>query len=167
MVEFELGISSLGCLLVAKNNNDICFVALADEPDGLVEHLLEKYPHAKRQKNDALLTDYLIRILNYIESPTGELDLPIEMVGTSFQKSVWKTLLQVPAGQTRTYTELANMLGKPSAVRAVANACAANSLALLVPCHRIINKNGTLSGYRWGIERKEILLDREKALLSV
>ncbi|WP_289303199.1 methylated-DNA--[protein]-cysteine S-methyltransferase, partial [Methylophaga sp. UBA3996] len=80
---------------------------------------------------------------------------------------VWNTLLQIPAGQTRTYTELAMMLGRPSSVRAVANACAANSLALLVPCHRIVNKNGNLSGYRWGVERKQILLGRERALLSV
>ncbi|WP_330111204.1 methylated-DNA--[protein]-cysteine S-methyltransferase [Methylophaga thalassica] len=167
MVFYELGISSLGCLLVARNNRAICFVALADDPDLLVEHLQEKYPHAKQQQNDTLLTSYLIRILNYIELPKGELDLPIEMEGTTFQKSVWMTLQQVPVGQTRTYTELANMLGKPSAVRAVANACAANSLALLVPCHRIVNKNGTLSGYRWGVERKQILLGREKALLTV
>ncbi len=167
MVFYELGISSLGCLLVAGNDNGICFVALADDPDRLVEHLLEKYPHAKQQENDTLLTDYLIQILNYIEAPTGELDLPIQMEGTSFQKSVWNTLLQIPAGQTRTYTELAMMLGWPSSVRAVANACAANSLALLVPCHRIVNKNGNLSGYRWGVERKQILLGRERALLSV
>lgn len=167
MVLYELGISSLGCLLIAGNNKGICFVALADEPDRLVEHLLQKYPHAKQQKKNATLTDYLIQILNYIESPIGELDLPFQMEGTSFQKSVWTTLLQIPAGQTKTYTELANMLGRPSAVRAVANACAANSLALLIPCHRIVNKNGTLSGYRWGADRKEILLDRERALLSV
>ncbi len=167
MVVYEVGISSLGCLLVAKNDKGICFVALADEADLLVEYLLKKYPHAKQQVNDTVLTGYLIQILNYIESPSGELNLPIEMVGTSFQKLVWNTLLSVPAGQTRTYTELANMLGKPSSVRAVANACAANSLALLVPCHRIVKKNGTVSGYRWGVERKQILLRRERKLLSV
>lgn len=161
MIEYELGTSSLGCVLVAMSEKGVCAIALADKPDELVDWLQQKYPHARQAADNAVLLSRLQQVLNYTESPGTSLDLDLDINGTDFQKRVWRALQTVPAGQTCSYSEIARQIGSPKSVRAVAGACAANSLALAIPCHRIVRKDGQLSGYRWGVERKKMLLQKE------
>lgn len=161
MIEFELGSCSLGCVLVAMSQRGVCAIALGDEPAQLVDWLRQKYPHAKKGADNAVLLSRLQQVLNYAEWPESSLKLVLDMDGTDFQKRVWHALQTVPAGQTRSYSDIAQKIGKPAAVRAVASACAANSLALAIPCHRIVRQDGQLSGYRWGVERKKLLLQNE------
>lgn len=163
MVHFELGESSLGCVLVAMSEKGICAIALGDDPAQLVDWLKQKYPHAEKGTVNATLHARLQQVLNYTEWPDSELSLELDINGTDFQKRVWQALQTVPVGQTRSYTEIAEMIGSPKSVRAVAGACAANTLALAIPCHRIVRQDGKPSGYRWGIERKKILLEKEAA----
>lgn len=161
MIEYELGSCSLGCVLVAMSDKGVCAIALGDEPAQLVDWLKQKYPHARKGDGNAILLSRLQRILNYAEWPDARLDLELDITGTDFQKRVWQALQMVPAGETRSYSEIAEKIGSPGSVRAVAGACAANSLALAIPCHRVIRHDGQLSGYRWGVERKKILLEKE------
>lgn len=161
MVEFDLGSSSLGCVLLAMSEKGVCAIALGDNPDALVDWLKQKYPHAQKTSDNAVLLSRLQQILNYTESPSDSLDLELDINGTEFQKRVWQALLTVPAGETCSYSDIAKKIGSPQSVRAVAGACASNSLALAIPCHRIVRRDGNLSGYRWGLERKKILLQKE------
>lgn len=163
MIEYELGSSSLGCVLVAMSQKGVCGIAIADSADELVDWLQQKYPHARRATDNRVLLSRLQQILNYSESPDNNLELELDINGTDFQKRVWQALQTVPPGQTCSYSEIAERIGSPRAVRAVAGACAANSLALAIPCHRIVRQDGDLSGYRWGLERKKILLQKEAA----
>jgi AraC family transcriptional regulator of adaptative response/methylated-DNA-[protein]-cysteine methyltransferase len=137
--------------------------ALADDRDGLVAALRQRFPAANIIAEDDGLKNWADRIVGFIASPERTLDLPLDIQGTAFQAQVWRALQKIPLGKTATYTDIAAALGQPKAVRAVAQACAANKLALLVPCHRVIRRDGDLGGYRWGIERKRALLDRERA----
>lgn len=164
MIEFELGSCSLGCVLVAMSEKGVCAIALGDEPAQLVDWLMEKYPHARKGANNAVLLSRLQQVLNYAEWPDSSLKLALDINGTDFQKRVWQALQMVPPGQTRSYSDIARKIGEPLAVRAVAGACAANSLALAIPCHRIVRRDGKLSGYRWGVERKKLLLQKEAML---
>lgn len=164
MIEYELGSCSLGCVLVASSDNGICAIALGDEPGPLVEWLKQTYPHVQKGQQNRVLLSRLQQVLNFAEWPDADLKLELDIQGTEFQKRVWRALLRVPPGQTRTYTQIAEEIGSPSAVRAVAGACAANLLALAIPCHRIIRQDGEISGYRWGRERKKILLQKEARL---
>lgn len=161
MVVFELGSCSLGCVLVAMSEKGVCAIAMDDEPAQLTDWLLQKYPHAERRTENSELDVFLGQVLNYVEQPDQPLDLPLDINGTAFQKQVWQALRTIPAGMTHSYAELAEMIGQPQSVRAVATACAANTLALAIPCHRVIRKDGSLSGYRWGVGRKKILLQNE------
>lgn len=160
-IQYAVGSCSLGCVLVAMSNKGICAIALADDPAQLVDWLMQKYPHARQGAENALLLSQLQLVLNYAESPETSLELELDINGTDFQKRVWEALRSVPAGQTCSYSDIAKMIGAPQAVRAVAGACAANSLALAIPCHRIVRRDGAISGYRWGVERKKILLHKE------
>jgi len=164
MIEFETGSCSLGCVLIASSEKGICFISLGDNADYLEMALKEKYPHAQISEKNADLQQKLQLLLNYIEQPQAELNLQLDISGTAFQKQVWTALKEVPLGQLSNYSKIAHQIGSPSAVRAVARACASNPLALAIPCHRIVRKDGAMSGYRWGIERKKILLQKEGAI---
>jgi len=153
----------LGWALVAATVRGICMTALADDRDDLVAALRQRFPAAEIIAEEAGLRQWADRIVRFITAPDRTLDLPLDIRGTAFQARVWRALQKIPLGQTASYTEIAAALGQPKAVRAVAQACAANKLALLVPCHRVIRADGELGGYRWGVERKRALLARERA----
>ena len=153
----------LGWALVAATKRGVCMTALADDRDSLVGALRQRFPAAAVVAGDGELKDWADRIVRFITAPDHHLDLPLDIQGTAFQARVWRALQKIPLGRTATYTEIAAAIGQPRAVRAVAQACATNKLALLVPCHRVIRSDGELGGYRWGIERKRELLTREQA----
>jgi len=151
----------IGWALVAATERGICMTALADDRESLVGALRQRFPAAEMVAEDAGLKDWAGRIVRFITAPDQNLDLPLDIQGTAFQARVWRALQKIPLGKTASYTEIAAALGQPKAVRAVAQACAANKLALLVPCHRIVRRDGDLAGYRWGVERKRALLAAE------
>jgi AraC family transcriptional regulator of adaptative response/methylated-DNA-[protein]-cysteine methyltransferase len=153
----------LGWALVAATTRGICMTALADDRDSLAEALKQRFPAADLVAEDAELRAWADRIVGFITAPDHNLELPLDIQGTAFQARVWRALQKIPLGRTATYTEIAAAIGRPKAVRAVAQACAANKLALLVPCHRVIRSDGELGGYRWGLERKRALLAGERA----
>jgi AraC family transcriptional regulator of adaptative response/methylated-DNA-[protein]-cysteine methyltransferase len=153
----------LGWALVAATKRGICMTALAGDSESLVAALRQRFPAADTIAEDAGLKDWADRIVGFITAPDRNLDLPLDIQGTAFQARVWRALQKIPLGKTASYSEIAAALGQPKAVRAVAQACAANKLALLVPCHRVIRSDGDLGGYRWGLERKRALLARERA----
>ena len=160
-VRFAVADTSLGALLVAESDKGICAVALGDDPDTLVRDLQDRFPKARLIGDDDVFQRRVAEVVGLVEHPGRGVELPLDIRGTAFQLKVWAALRRIPAGQTLSYAELAERIGDPKAVRAVAGACAANSLALLVPCHRIVRTDGALSGYRWGTERKRVLLQRE------
>jgi AraC family transcriptional regulator of adaptative response/methylated-DNA-[protein]-cysteine methyltransferase len=153
----------LGWALVAATERGVCMTALADNCESLEVSLRQRFPAAKVIAEDGRLKDWADRIVRFITAPERNLDLPLDIQGTAFQARVWRALQKIPLGKTASYTEIAAALGQPKAVRAVAQACAANKLALIVPCHRVIRSDGDLGGYRWGVERKRELLARERA----
>jgi AraC family transcriptional regulator, regulatory protein of adaptative response / methylated-DNA-[protein]-cysteine methyltransferase len=153
----------LGWALVAATGRGICMTALGDDRGSLGLALRQRFPAAEVITEDAELKGWADRIVRFITAPGENLDLPLDIRGTAFQARVWRALQKIPLGKTATYSEIAVALGQPKAVRAVAQACAANKLALIVPCHRVIRSDGDLGGYRWGLERKRALLDRERA----
>jgi AraC family transcriptional regulator of adaptative response/methylated-DNA-[protein]-cysteine methyltransferase len=140
--------------------------ALADNCESLEASLRQRFPAAELIAEAGRLKDWADRIVRFITAPERNLDLPLDIQGTAFQARVWRALQKIPLGKTASYTEIAAALGQPRAVRAVAQACAANKLALLVPCHRVIRSDGDLGGYRWGLERKRALLARERAAVA-
>ena len=160
---FALSKCSLGWILVAKSETGICAIALGDEPETLTRELEARFPHAARIDDDAAFATVIAQIVEFIEAPNREFDLPLDIRGTAFQQRVWQELRAIPCGETATYTQIAQRIDAPKAVRAVAGACAANSLAVVIPCHRVVKSDGALSGYRWGVERKRALLDQEKS----
>jgi len=162
-IRFAVGQTSLGAILVAESDRGIVAVSLSDDAGALVRELQDRFPKAKLIGGDADFEARVARVVGAVERPGAGLDLPLDIRGTAFQQRVWRALRQIPAGETVTYAELAGKIGDPKAVRAVAGACAANSVAVLIPCHRVIRTDGSLSGYRWGIERKRDLLAREGA----
>jgi AraC family transcriptional regulator of adaptative response/methylated-DNA-[protein]-cysteine methyltransferase len=153
----------LGWALVAATERGICMTALGDDRDTLGAALRQRFPAAAVIAEDAGLKGWAERIVRFITAPDQNLDLPLDIRGTAFQARVWRALQKIPLGKTASYMEIAAALGQPKAVRAVAQACAANKLALIVPCHRVIRSDGELGGYRWGVERKRALLARERA----
>jgi AraC family transcriptional regulator of adaptative response/methylated-DNA-[protein]-cysteine methyltransferase len=156
----------LGWALVAATERGICMTALGDDRDRLAAALRQRFPAAAVIAEDAGLKGWADRIVRFITAPDQNLDLPLDIQGTAFQARVWRALQKIPLGKTASYTEIAATLGQPKAVRAVAQACAANKLALIVPCHRVIRSDGDLGGYRWGLERKRELLARERAAVA-
>ncbi|MGD2141696.1 MAG: methylated-DNA--[protein]-cysteine S-methyltransferase [Burkholderiales bacterium] len=153
--------SALGWLLVAASRNGICMIEFGDSRHKLQAKVRDRFPDAKLQTSDESLDQWLQRIVDYLRVPAGSLDLPLDVQGTAFQQRVWQVLQGIPAGQTLTYAQVAQRIGKPAAVRAVARAVASNQVAVAIPCHRVIGSDGKLHGYRWGVERKSALLDRE------
>lgn len=153
----------LGWVLVAATEKGICAIEIGDDPDTLRERLRQRFSRAEFLENDPGFAEIVNRVLALLESPGDELDLPLDIQGTAFQRRVWEALREIPAGSTVSYTELAHRIGRPEAVRAVATAVAANKIAVAVPCHRVVRLDGNLAGYRWGIERKKKILEQEQS----
>lgn len=162
VVRFAVGECSLGAILVAASERGICDITLGDDPALLVQQLQERFAQAELIGDDADFARTIAIVIGFIESPGIGLSLPLDIQGTAFQQRVWQALRDIPVGSTLSYSELAARIDSPRAVRAVAQACASNRIAVAIPCHRIVRSNGDISGYRWGVERKRDLLDREQ-----
>ncbi len=160
-IRFAVGECFLGSFLVAVTEKGVCAILLGDNPDALLRELQDRFPKAQLTGGDADFEQTVAKVLSFIEAPAKGLDLPLDIRGTAFQQRVWQALREIPAGKTVSYTDIAERLGSPNAVRAVAGACAANNIGIAIPCHRVVRKDGNLSGYYWGIERKRKLLQRE------
>jgi len=157
----------VGCAIVAATGRGICMTALGDDHAALEGELRRRFPAALIWPADSELAEWAERIVRFVTTSANQPDLPLDISGTAFQARVWRALQKIPPGQTRSYSEIAAALGQPRAVRAVAAACAANKIALLVPCHRVVGKGGALTGYRWGVERKRELIAREREAAAV
>lgn len=162
-ITFGVGACSLGAILVAATERGVCAILLGDDGAELERDLLRRFPEAELRRGDGAFERQLAEVVALVEQPERGLSLPLDVRGTAFQERVWQALQAIPAGATRSYRELAQAIGAPRAVRAVAAACAANALAVAVPCHRVLRSDGDVSGYRWGVERKRALLERERA----
>lgn len=160
-IRFAIGECSLGSILVAASERGVCAILMGDDPDELARDLQDRFPRANQVGGDTEFEQFVAKVVGFVEAPGLGFDLPLDMRGTVFQQRVWQALREIPAGKTASYTEIAQRLGAPKSVRAVAQACAANALAVAIPCHRVVRKDGALSGYRWGVERKRALLERE------
>jgi len=162
-IGYTVAPSSLGKVLVAGTERGISAVYLGDEERSLVSALQKEYPRAEIARSAASNTNWLKEVLNRVEGHAPSVDLPLDVQATAFQRRVWQELQKIPLGATRTYTQVARALGKPRSVRAVARACATNPTSVVVPCHRVVRADGALAGYRWGLQRKQKLLERESA----
>jgi AraC family transcriptional regulator of adaptative response/methylated-DNA-[protein]-cysteine methyltransferase len=160
-IRFAVGQSSLGAILVAASAKGVCAIMMGDDPNELVHDLQDRFSKAKLVGADAEFESLVAKVVGLVEAPRLGSNLPLDVRGTAFQRRVWKALSAIPAGSTVSYTNLAQKIGAPKSVRAVAQACGANPLAIAIPCHRVVRNDGALSGYRWGIERKRALLRRE------
>lgn len=160
-MRFAVGQCSLGAILVAASRKGIAAILLGDDPETLVHDLEDRFPNATLIGGDRGFEEVVAKVVGLVEAPGSGLDLPLDVRGTAFQHRVWQALRTIPAGTTATYAEIAARIGMPKAVRAVAAACAANKIAVAIPCHRVVRNDGSLSGYRWGVERKRTLIERE------
>ena len=158
---FAIGECSLGSILVAQSEKGVCSILIGDDPQLLAHDLQDRFPKANLIGDEPKYQEVIAKVVGLIERPGIGLELPLDIRGTAFQQRVWKALQQIPPGSTATYSEVAAKIGMPKAVRAVAQACGANALAIAIPCHRVIRNDGSLAGYRWGVERKRVLLERE------
>lgn len=161
VIRFAVAACSLGALLVAATDKGICSILLGDDPDALVRDLQDRFPKAELIGAEPEFEATVAQVVAFVEAPRIGLELPLDLRGTAFQQRVWQALRAIPAGRTVGYAELATRLGMPQGARAVAGACAANPVAIAVPCHRVVRNDGSISGYRWGVERKKTLLERE------
>jgi AraC family transcriptional regulator, regulatory protein of adaptative response / methylated-DNA-[protein]-cysteine methyltransferase len=160
-IRFAIGECSLGSILVAQSERGVCAILLGDDPNALIGDLQDKFPRADLIGGDEGFERLVAKVVGFVEAPALGLDLPLDVRGTAFQQRVWQALREIPVGSTASYTAIAERIGSPNSVRAVAQACAANALAIAIPCHRVVRNDGALSGYRWGVERKRVLLERE------
>jgi AraC family transcriptional regulator, regulatory protein of adaptative response / methylated-DNA-[protein]-cysteine methyltransferase len=160
-IKFAVGQTSLGAILVASSKKGVASILLGDDPEELVRNLQDRFPKARLVGADHEYEALVARVVGFVETPRIGLGLPLDIRGTAFQRRVWRALQEIPVGETVSYAEVARRIGSPKAVRAVAGACAANNLAVAIPCHRVIRNDGSLSGYAWGVERRRVLLDRE------
>ncbi len=160
-IRFAVSHCSFGPILVADTEQGICAIFLGDDPEALVGELRDRFPKANLIAGDENFAQILAEVIAFVETPMKGLDLPLDIAGTAFQQRVWQALREIPAGATASYTEIAQKIGAPKAVRAVAQACAANNIAIAIPCHRVVHHDGSLSGYRGGVARKRALLERE------
>jgi AraC family transcriptional regulator of adaptative response/methylated-DNA-[protein]-cysteine methyltransferase len=161
VIRFAVAACSLGALLVASTAKGICSILLGDDPDALVRDLQDRFPKAELIGAEPAFESTVAQVVAFVEAPRIGLDLPLDVRGTAFQQRVWQALRSIPAGRTVGYAELAAQLGMPQGARAVAGACAANPVAIAIPCHRVVRNDGSISGYRWGVDRKKALLERE------
>ncbi|SDR61806.1 DNA-O6-methylguanine--protein-cysteine S-methyltransferase /Transcriptional regulator Ada [Rhizobiales bacterium GAS113] len=160
-IKFAVGQCSLGAILVASSKRGVASILLGDDPDELVRNLQDRFPNAQLIGADRDYEAFVARVVGLVETPSIGLDLPLGVRGTVFQRRVWQALQEIPVGDTVSYAELARRIGSPKAARAVASACAANNLAVAIPCHRVVRSGGSISDYAWGVERKRALLARE------
>jgi AraC family transcriptional regulator of adaptative response/methylated-DNA-[protein]-cysteine methyltransferase len=160
-ITFAIGQCSLGAILVARSKKGVCAILIGDEPESLVRDLQDRFPKAKLIGGDSAFESLVAKVVGFVEAPAIGLDLPLDVRGTAFQQRVWQALRKIPAGETASYGEIARRIGAPKSVRAVAQACGANAIAVAIPCHRVVRNDGALSGYRWGVERKRALLAKE------
>jgi AraC family transcriptional regulator of adaptative response/methylated-DNA-[protein]-cysteine methyltransferase len=163
-IRFAVGQTSLGAILVAASEKGVCAIQFGDDADALVRNLQDRFPKAQLIGGDAEFEQMVARVVGLIEAPAQGHDLPLDVRGTAFQHQVWQALREIPAGTTASYAEIAARIGQPKAVRAVAQACGANEIAVVIPCHRVVRRDGSTLGYRWGVARKQALLAREGAL---
>ncbi|HTI79532.1 MAG TPA: bifunctional DNA-binding transcriptional regulator/O6-methylguanine-DNA methyltransferase Ada [Acetobacteraceae bacterium] len=162
-IRFAVGQTSLGAILVGSSQKGVAAIILGDDPETLVRNLQDRFPNAHLVGADSDYETLVARVVGFVEEPWNGVDLPLDVRGTAFQQRVWQALREIPVGKTVPYAEIARRIGAAKAVRAVAGACAANNLAVAIPCHRVIRNDGALSGYAWGVERKRRLLEREAA----
>ncbi|MFZ3282683.1 bifunctional DNA-binding transcriptional regulator/O6-methylguanine-DNA methyltransferase Ada [Pseudomonas sp.] len=160
-IHFAVGQCSLGAILVAQSERGVCAILLGDDPHQLVCDLQDQFRKANLIGADSGFEQLIAKVVGFIEAPAIGLDLPLDVRGTAFQERVWQALREIPLGSTASYAEIAQRIGAPTSMRAVAQACGANRLAVAIPCHRVVRSDGNLSGYRWGVERKRQLLERE------
>ncbi|HHL0960152.1 TPA: bifunctional DNA-binding transcriptional regulator/O6-methylguanine-DNA methyltransferase Ada [Serratia marcescens] len=161
VIRFAVGQCSLGAILVAQSQRGICAILLGDDPDKLVCDLQDQFSKAEIIGCDGEFEQLIAQVVGFIEAPAMGLQLPLDVQGTAFQERVWRALREIPPGMTVSYADIASRIGSPKAVRAVAQACATNHIAVAIPCHRVVRRNGDISGYRWGVDRKRELLRRE------
>ena len=161
ILRFAVGRCSLGLVLVAKSEQGVCAILLGDDADELTRELSHRFPQAQLSPGDEAFQQTIAEVIRFVEAPQRGWKLPLDVRGTAFQQRVWRALQGIPVGTTASYTDVAERMGSPKAVRAVAGACAANPIAVAIPCHRVLRADGSLSGYRWGVERKRSLLSRE------
>jgi AraC family transcriptional regulator of adaptative response/methylated-DNA-[protein]-cysteine methyltransferase len=160
-IRYAVAQSYLGWVLIAATAKGICAIDFGDDPEILKDRLRAKFPKAELQADDARFRTWVAQVLAFLESPRRTLELPLDIQGTAFQRRVWMALREIPPGSTASYADIAAQIGKPKAARAVAQACASNVIAVAIPCHRVVRSDGNLGGYRWGVERKLAVLDRE------
>jgi AraC family transcriptional regulator, regulatory protein of adaptative response / methylated-DNA-[protein]-cysteine methyltransferase len=160
-IRFAVGQCSLGSILVASTEKGVCAIQFGDDPGALVRDLQDTFPKAELIGGDGDFEQLVAKVVGLVEVPAQGFDLPLDVRGTAFQQRVWQALREIPAGSTRSYTEIAKRINAPKAMRAVAQACLSNAIAVAIPCHRVVRTDGGLSGYRWGVERKRALLERE------
>ena len=160
-IKFAIGESSLGLVLIAASDKGVCAIFFGDDADGLVRDLKRQFPRARLVGDDRAFAQLTAKVIGFVENPRRDLDLPLDIRGTAFQRRVWEALRRIPVGSTATYAEIAKAIGAPKSVRAVGRACGSNPISLAIPCHRVVGSNGSLTGYRGGIERKRALLAKE------
>ena len=161
-IKFAVGQCALGAILIAASEKGVCALTLGGDPGALVKEFQDRFPKARLVGGDKRFEGLVARAVAFVESPRVGLDLPLDVRGTAFQQRVWRALQAIPLGSTESYAEIARRVGAPKGARAVARACATNEVCLAIPCHRVVRSDGSLSGYRWGVERKRALLEREK-----
>lgn len=160
-IRFAIGRCSLGLVMVASSEKGLCCVTLGDDPEFLLKDLQNRFPKAEFIHGDAEFEQTAAKVVRLVEAPNLDFNLTLDIRGTAFQQRVWQALLEIPTGSTASYARVAERIGNRKSVRAVAGACAANPIAVAIPCHRVVRSDGNLSGYRWGVARKRALLDRE------
>lgn len=160
-IRFAIGECSLGSILVAASERGVCAILIGDDPEALARDLQDRFPRAQLIGGDSQFEHLVAKVVGFVEAPALGLDLPLDVRGTAFQQRVWQALREIPAGRTASYLQIATRIGAPKAVRAVGAAVGANPLAVAIPCHRVIRTDGSLCGYRWGVDRKRALIERE------
>ena len=161
-IRFAVGECALGAILVARSEKGVCAISLGDDPQALVSELEDRFPNAELIGADREFEQLVARVIGFVEAPRIGLDLPLDVRGSAFEERVWRALREIPVGKTVSYSEIARAVGESGAARKVARACAANRIAVAIPCHRVVRKDGALAGYRWGVERKHALIEREQ-----
>jgi AraC family transcriptional regulator, regulatory protein of adaptative response / methylated-DNA-[protein]-cysteine methyltransferase len=163
-IEFSTGTCALGTVLVAASDKGVCAILLGGTPAALARDLQARFPNAGLTRGGPDCNKLLAKVIDFVAAPARPIELPLDIRGTAFQRRVWQALRKIPAGKTASYATIARRIGSPAAVRAVAGACAANPIAVAIPCHRVVKSDGGISGYRWGVVRKRQLLQREAAI---